>query len=151
MLYLGSDADLPLIAPQDFSEIDSEDPLWPSKVVPFSIQEPAGDEDAVVAHFSTRWVRYAGSFEGCGCGFNACHRYEWETPEEPDTRALAGRNSRRLLRAYVAKHEVREIYACWSGDEGLDSVGSLDITPDQLIDWSFKIPERTLLRIIASW
>ena len=149
MLYLGSDADLPLIAPQDSSEIDYTDPLWPSKALAFSVQELAGDEKAVAVHFSTPLIRYAGSFEGCGCGFNACHRYEWEAPVEPDTRALAGRDSRRLLRDYVEKHEVREIYGCWSGDEGLDSVDCLDIRSDQLTDWTFKIPERTLLRIMS--
>jgi len=148
VLYLGSDANLPLIAPQDPLEIDYTDPLWPSKVLAFSVQELAGDEKPVAAHFSCRLVRYVGSFEGCGCGFNACHRYEWEEPVVPDTRALAGRSSRGLLRDYVEKHQVRELYGCWSGDEALDSVECLDITSDQLTHWSFKIPERTLLRIM---
>lgn len=147
VLYIGSDADCPLLEPQDFSKIERDDPSWPSKVVPFCVQEIKGNDKAVAKHFDTRLVRNAGSFEGCGCGFNASYVPEWDEPAEEDDHFLAGRKSRELLRGYVEKHQIRQIYACWSGDEGLDAESHLDITPDQLTHPNFQIPERALLRI----
>lgn len=127
--------------------IDHNDPSWPSKVVPFSVQELAGDEKAAAKHFDTKVVRYVGSFEGCGCGFNASYAPEWGDPAEENDHFLAGRESRRLLREYVEQHHIRQIYACWSGDESLDAQSYLDITPDQIIDPNFQFPERAMLRI----
>ena len=147
VLYLGSDAELQLVAGQDFSRIDYEDPSWPLRVIPFSVEELKGDAKIVAAHFFTKTVLYAGSFEGCGCGFNACHQNESEEALEPDEQALAGRTSRRLLRDYVEKHGVRQIYGCWSGDEGLQPSSHMEITLDRLVDWTFEIPERIMLKV----
>lgn len=151
VLYLGLDTASPLIAPQDFSGVDSEDPSWPSKVVPFSVETLTEDNQDVACHFSTKVVRYAGSYEGCGCGFNACCLPEWEESAESDGRVLAGREagrvSRRLLREYVEKHNVRQIYACWSGDEALHPTAHLDIEPERITDWAFEIPERAMLEV----
>jgi len=130
--------------------IDHNDPAWPSKVIPFSVQEIAGDEKAVAKHFDTKFVRYAGSFEGCGCGFNASYAPEWDDPAEEDDHFLAGKESRRLLREYIERNLIRQIYACWSGDEGINLESQLDITPEQITDPNFQIPERTLLRISES-
>ena len=150
VLYIGSDANCPLLEPEDFSLIARDDPSWPSKVVAFSVQEIAGDEKAVVKNFDTKIVRYAGSFEGCGCGFNASYVPEWDAPAKEDGHFLAGKESRRLLREYVERHQIRQIYACWSGDEVLDAKSHLDVTPDQITDSTFQIPERVMLRITKS-
>jgi len=150
VLYIGSDADCPLLEPQDFSEIDHNDPTWPTKVVPFSVQELADDQKAAAKHFSTKIVRYAGSFEGCGCGFNASYVPEWDHSADEDDHFRAGRESRRMLREYVKQHRIRQIYACWSGDESMDTESHLDIRPEQITDSSFQIPERVLLRILES-
>jgi hypothetical protein len=114
------------------------------------VQEIAGDEKVVANHFDTEFVRYAGSFEGCGCGFNASYAPEWDEPAEVDVHFLAGKESRRLLREYIETHQIRQIYACWNGDEALDTESQLDIIPDQITDQNFQIPERSLLRILES-
>jgi hypothetical protein len=150
VLYIGSDVSGPLIEPQEFDSVDREDTSWPLKVVPFSVQELAGDEKAVAKHFDTKFVRYAGSFEGCGCGFNASYAPEWDDPAEEDDHFLAGKESRRLLREYIEKNQVRQVYACWSCDEAIDAESHLDITTDQITDPNFQFPERTLLRIQES-
>lgn len=150
VLYIGSDADCPLLEPQDFSVIDHNDPSWPSKVVPFSVQKLAGDERAAAKHFDTKIVRYVGSFEGCGCGFNASYAPEWDDPAVEDDHFQAGKESRRLLREYVEQHQIRQIYACWSGDESLESELQFDIMSDQITNQNFQIPERVLLRISES-
>jgi hypothetical protein len=141
--------DGPLREAQDFSVIDHNDPSWPTKVVPFSVQELAGDEKAAAKHFDTKIVRYAGSFEGCGCGFNASYAPEWDDPAEEDDHFLAGRESRRLLREYVEQHSIRQIYACWSGDESLHAESHLEITPEQITDPNFQFAQRVILTIIT--
>lgn len=142
--------DCPLRTPRDFSVIDQNDPTWPLRVVPFSVEEIGDDQKAVAKPFNTKFVRYAGSFEGCGCGFNASYAPEWYNRVEEDDHFLAGNESRRLLREHVEKNQIREIYACWSGDEDIDAETHLDITPEQITDPNFQIPERTLLRISES-
>ena len=150
VLYIGLDKESSLIPPQDFSTVDSEDPTWPSKVVPFSVEEIVGDKTSVKKHFTTPIVRYAGSFEGCGCGYNACHINEWEEPTEPDLHELAGRESRRLLHAYAQEHDVRQIYACWSGEESLPPTEQIEVELDKLTDWTFEIPQRSMLKLTKS-
>jgi hypothetical protein len=139
-----------LLEPQDFSVIDHNDLSWPTKVVPFSVQELAGDEKTAAKHFDTKIVRYAGSFEGCGCGFNASYAPEWDDLAEEDDHFLAGRESRRLLKEYVEQNRISQIYACWSGDEAVDTESHMDITPDQITDPNFQFPQRVLLRIQES-
>src|SRR6478752_6768634 len=150
VLYIGLNGESPLIAPQDFSAIDSEDPSWPLQVAPFSVEDFGYEALAVKKHFATKFVRYAGSFEGCGCGFNACHVNEWEEPVAPDAKALAGRVSRGRLLEYVKQYKVNQIYACWSCDEALPPTEHLEIPPERIIDWNFKFPERAMLHIIRS-
>lgn len=150
VLYIGSDVNGPLIEPQDFDSVDREDTSCPLKVVPFSVQELAGNEKALAKHFDTKFVRYAGSFEGCGCGFNASYAPEWGDLAEEGDHFLAGKESRRLLREYIERNQIRQVYACWSGDEAMDTESHLEITTDQITDPSFQIPERTLLSIPES-
>lgn len=150
VLYIGSDTECPLRSPQDFTLIDPDDISWPSNVIQFSVQNLTEDNKAVSQHFSTIHVKYAGSFEGCGCGFNASYYPEWEEPPEEDHHYLAGRESRRLLREYIETHRIRQIYACWSGDESLATESTLDITHEQITNPNFEIPERVMLRISES-
>ena len=147
VIYIGADNECPLIASQDFAGVDSDDPSWPLKVVPFSVEDVVRDERAVIPHFNTSHVYYAGSFEGCGCGFNACHINDWDEPCEPDERALAGRTSRLRLRDYCENNSIRQIYACWSCDEEKAPEMHIEVTLDQLIDWTFEFPERGMLNI----
>ena len=147
VLYLGTDSEVPLIPPQDFAKIDSDDPAWPLKVVPFSVEIMDEHAQPVSHHFSTRNVRYAGSFEGCGCGYNSCLVREWEVSKELSEWDLAGRESRRKLREYVDAHGIREIYACWSGDETLSPTAHVEIESEALTDFGFEIPERVMMRL----
>lgn len=139
--------DGPIRQSQDFSAMDCDDPSWPLMVVPFSVEQLTAGNIEVAKHFDTMFVMYAGSFEGCGCGFNASYAPEWFDAPEVNARFQAGNESRRQLREYVEKHHIRQIYACWSGDEALDPESHLEITPQHITDPNFQIPERVLLRI----
>jgi hypothetical protein len=140
----------PLRESQDFTIIDHNGPSWPSKVIQYSVENLTEDNKTVAQHFSTAYVKYAGSFEGCGCGFNASYNPEWDDPPEEDCHYRAGIESRRLLREYVERHKIRQIYACWSGDESLTPDSSFEITPEQITNHNFEIPERVMLRISES-
>jgi hypothetical protein len=112
------------------------------------VEELPADRAAVAAHFATRVVRYAGSFEGCGCGYNSCFKHPWEPPTDPGTLERAGKESRRLLREYAEKHGVRQIYACWNGDEALAPESRTQIAPPALEDPTFPFTERVMLEIV---
>jgi hypothetical protein len=98
--------------------IASDVPLrtWPfDKEKPgFHVTEVAAHNQIVKRHFSKPFVHYAGSFEGCGCGF----QYGDYVGGNPERLAAADR-CRSDIEAYVREALERqpfvEIYACWSG------------------------------------
>lgn len=105
----------------------------------------AADGDLVCGQLSLPHVYYAGSHEGCGCGFLK----EWKPDEElppyqENYIALA-----RTLREALARGAKLELFSCWEGDQDHEpqSVGS--ITPDELEELSFQLRELQLLRVIS--
>ena len=56
MIYIASDRPLPLID-------------WQDEFPAFHVRELREEEMAVRTHFKKPYVYYAGSHEGCGCGF----------------------------------------------------------------------------------
>jgi len=99
----------------------------------------------VHSHFSHPHVLYAGSYEGCGCGFN----YGREYPEAEDDAAhltAACQSVAELVRS-VRDSGVREIYSCWFDDEAKPTVHQRTITPETLASPEFVFGDRELLRI----
>src|SRR5829696_3612944 len=100
VVYVAADTPLPLIP-------------WDERTPAFHVTELRPEVAAVRAHFSKPYVYYAGSHEGCGCGFS----YGWWN----DDAELNARNREtvRQLGAYLdaatrAAGPI-ELYACWSG------------------------------------
>lgn len=150
VLYIGAKNALPEIAPQDFTLIDTTDEQWPEKAVAFSVTRLSEFEEPSRKHFRESCVMNAGSFEGCGCGFNGCVIREWEEPKPPSAHELAGRRSREKLTEYVKANKVTSLYGCWSGDESLPLVGHESISIARLSDLSFEFPERVMLSLELS-
>jgi hypothetical protein len=76
------------------------------------------DEERVKCQFAKPHLTYAGSYEGCGCGFQL-----GEYPAElldPDELALR-RESLRELAAFLREELPRvgpiQLFACWEGDQ----------------------------------
>ena len=97
------------------------------------------------SHFSHPYVLYAGSYEGCGCGFN----YGRGCPEvEDDAEYLAAaRESVAQLVRYVRDSGVREIYSCWFDDEAEPTIQQRTVTPETLALPDFIFGKHELLKI----
>lgn len=85
----------------------------------FHVTDVPSQFESVKGRFSKPFVYYAGSHEGCGCGF----QYGRQHPVVEDDREelVAADASRRAIEAFAREALERqpaiEIYACWSGDE----------------------------------
>lgn len=102
VVYLASDYALPTSA---------WDPAHPS----FHVNQVGNSDHPVRRQFSKPCVYYAGSHEGCGCGF----QYGQYDDDDPS----ANRESRRRLVEFLSvalQHQSAiEVFACWSGDEAV--------------------------------
>jgi hypothetical protein len=80
---------------------------------------PLRDEQdqAVRRHFSKPHVVYAGSYEGCGCGFFKLEAADYIDPEDVE----ACRGSLSALAAYLSdalrQGGAVEVFTCWEGDQ----------------------------------
>ena len=104
VVYIGSRSPLPLI-------------LWQQEAPAFNVTELTEHEVPVYRHFAMPHVRQAGSHSSCGCGFNEGREYPESYVDPESERADALRSSSQLAR-YVRENKVKQIYSCWSGDEG---------------------------------
>lgn len=103
MLYLASDAPLPLVP-------------WDASAPAFHVAELDPARQVVRARFSFPTVVYVGSHAGCGCGFQL-----GEYPDFVDEEAPAKRESLRRLADYVdarlALGGQLQFFLCWDGEE----------------------------------
>ena len=130
VVYLAADAPLPLVP-------------WDAECPAFHVAPLSPEETAVAARFTKPHVVYAGSHEGCGCGFDYG---QWEGEKRDEV--AAARASVRALGEYLAAATAAvgpvELYACWGGDQGLEPVGRIALTPADLGGAAFWFEERTL-------
>ena len=128
-VYLAASTALPLVP-------------WDAERPGFHTAPLAADDKAVRGQFSRPHVVYAGSHEGCGCGFDY-GQWDGEDPEE----AAAARATVGALRAYVCRvleaGEPVELYACWEGAQAEAPARRVALTPDDLGGPSFCFEQRT--------
>lgn len=116
---------------------------WNENAPAFYLRE--ADGDPVCRQLSLSHVYYAGSHEGCGCGFLK----EWHSDEElPPYQENYIALTRTIWEA-LARGAKMELFSCWEGDQGKEpeSVGS--VTPDELEEPSFQLRELQLLRVVS--
>ena len=136
VVYIASEIPLPTIT--------STGPVPAFHVIPLE-----SNDSAVRARFSKPHVYYVGSHEGCGCGF----AYGlWEG--EPEAKAAASKYSVDRLADYltVATRSAGniELYACWDGDQNLEPLHRIELTPASFGGASFAFEERTFALITMS-
>lgn len=121
-------------------------PLWPREAQRFHTAPLRPEQEAVRSHFSLPHVLYAGSYEGCGCGFNFGREYP--EAEDDEEHLIAARESVAELVRYVRNSGVREIYSCWFDDEVKPTTHERALTPDTLALPDFFFCEQELVRIV---
>lgn len=107
MLYIGSDIPLPLV------------PF--AKKTPGFHTESLRESDGMIArHFSTAYILYAVSSQGCGCGFQHAlidTDTNWLNVVDEDS-SDCGKNMQQLytyVEGVIDKGGRVELYACWDG------------------------------------
>jgi hypothetical protein len=144
-LYIASDIPLPVIQQHETSKDAIESPSWPLEAQRFHTRTLSPEQEAVRSHFSHTQVLYAGSYEGCGCGFNFGREYPDDETDEGHL--TAARESLVELVRYVRESRVQEIYSCWFDDEAQPTVHQRTITPEVLASPDFVFQQQELLRI----
>ena len=138
MVYLAADNPLPLIE-------------WQENVTSFCVTEISESELNVKKQFTKHFIAYAGSYEGCSCGFS----YDSEPcQDEDDTRRdTLARESVKQLSDYlsnVIKKGSVEIFACWQGDEETESEERIVVKPDYFGGTEFAFGERQFIEVVQS-
>ena len=144
-IYIASDRLLPVIEQREIPKDAMSSPTWPREAQRFHTAPLHSEQEAVRSHFSLPHVLYAGSYEGCGCGFNFGREYP--DAEDDEGQLAAARESVAELVRYVRDSGVREIYSCWFDDETKPTAHERTITLETLASQAFFFREQELLRI----
>jgi hypothetical protein len=111
--------------------------------------EKVGLEDAgILSKFSKPHVYFAGSYQGCSCGFV----YDTENWDDADTEEPEGDDHRRSAQELVdflkvaTRTEDVEYYCCWDGDFNMPAETSKEINMNTIeVDNYFEITEREFI------
>ena len=147
-LYIAAENDLPL-----FASAPSQKPVTTSAVRSrrpdrFHTELLREEQQIVRSHFSVPTVLFAGSYEGCSCGFNYGRGDDPEYDDDEE-QLLAARESVAELVRYVRENSVKELYACCFDDEALPRESERWVAVDDLSSPTFQFIKRQLLRIVA--
>lgn len=135
MIYLAAEKPLRTIA-------------WVDAAPAFYVSAIAPDEDRVRRQFSADHVVYAGSYEGCGCGFQlGVNDTAVLDPEE----LVQRRESLRAFASYLREEQRRagdiRLFACWDGDQDEPPEHHRRLTPSDLESEPFAFLQRELSMI----
>lgn len=128
-IYVGCEAPLPESA-------------W-DKNAPGFFLEQVPSTKAVRGQFRSARVYYAGSHEGCGCGFA-------KDGKDGDELEQCQRNYRAL--ATILSPAVRagaqvQIFTCWEGEQTKEARTAGAVTLTQLVEPEFELQQCTLLTV----
>lgn len=120
MIYLAADVPLRTIE-------------WRKGDLSFNTSTLAAEEERVRRQFTKPNLIYAGSYEGCGCGFQL-GEYPRESlePDEVVQRRRSLHEFAAYLREELPRTGTIELYACWDGDQEEPPVHRRTLTPSSL-------------------
>ncbi len=145
-LYIASEKALPLIEYPNYPQSVFTLPEWPDMAQRFHISTLKENQEIVRKHFSIPNVVFAGSYEGCSCGFN--YGREYPDYEDDKEHLNAARESVGQLVTYIRNNEIKELYACWFDDESLSQVAERTVTIEELSSPTFVFNQKELLRVV---
>lgn len=130
-VYIASDHELPLIA-------------WDESAPSFYIDELSTDGD-VKKQFTLPEVAYAGSHEGCGCGFlkDGAVGEELEDVDE-NYHKLAS-----YIKGLQTKGASIQLFSCWEGEQTSPAESNETIRVSDLMTKEFEFKEKALYRLNA--
>lgn len=128
-VYVASDALLP-------------ESRWNEQAPAFYLEAVPKSED-VCTHFRYRHVYYAGSHEGCGCGFSKDGRDIEELQRcQANYLALASALSNALLNGTRV-----QLYTCWEGEQTNRPESTGAVTVNELTEPEFELQQLSLLSV----
>jgi hypothetical protein len=118
---------------------------WRENAPGFNTAALAPDEERVRRQFTKPNLIYAGSYEGCGCGFQL-GEYPPESlePEELVQRRRSLDEFAAYLREELPRTGTIELFACWDGDQEASPVHHRALTPASLETETFFFLEKEL-------
>ena len=120
MVYLAADRPLRMIA-------------WDESAPAFNTSALAPDEERVKRQFGKPHLIYAGSYQGCGCGFQLG---QYPAQHSEPAEIVQRRQSLHEFAAYLREELQRvgdvELFACWDGDQEASPEHHRTLTPSAL-------------------
>ncbi len=133
MIYIAADKNLPQIP-------------WDENNPGFHVTPLTEVEKDVAKQFTKSYVFYAGSHEGCGCGFSF-----GQMPiddEEDEKQDKAARKSNEALKQYLIENLGSiEVFACWDGDQTMHPKTKMTLDPHEISGETFDINEPVLFEL----
>jgi hypothetical protein len=134
MLYLGSDV------PLQTSE-------WKKKSPGFFLSGSDGDIKKAKRHFTTSYVYYAGSHEGCGCGF---FYDQDDDPEDYEIRKTSVCGLVDSIQQALRTTSKAELLVTWVGSEKKAPSRRLEMKPYELLAKEFPLDENDFVILTGS-
>jgi len=121
---------------------------WDESHPAFYVATLGKDEEPVRNQFTKPHVYYAGSHEGCGCGFQLGKDRGAQDPEQARCRESLGAFFKYLQDALTRVDDL-ELFACWEGDQAARVEHRRALTPTDLRrdDFCFLERELSVLRL----
>jgi hypothetical protein len=116
---------------------------WDESHPAFYVATLGDDQEPVRNQFTKPHVYYAGSHEGCGCGFQLGKDRGPADPEQVRGRESLGAFSSYLQEALTRVDDL-ELFACWEGDQTARVERRRHLTPTDLRRDDFCFLEREL-------
>jgi hypothetical protein len=128
-IYIAADAPLP-------------ESRWNEHAPAFYL-ERVPESEGVRRQFCYANVYYAGSHEGCGCGFSKDGRDSQELEQcQQNYRSLAG-----VLSPAVRGGARVQLFTCWEGKQTADPETAGIIAVEQLVEPEFELQQLSLLAL----
>jgi len=127
------------------SNLELNESAWNKNEPHFYIETvPAGNK--VKKQFSTPFVYYAGSHEGCGCGFFKEGRESEELQQAQENYS----NLVKTIEQTINEGEAVQLFSCWEGDQGRSPEVNKTISLFELVAPEFEFQELQFLNVVKN-
>ena len=130
-IYIASDKPLPLIS-------------WVEEKPSFYVEDANNNNAGVKKQFKYQYIYYAGSHEGCGCGFFK----DGEVGDELAKVEENYTNFSEFIKNAKKSGAKLQIFSCWEGDQTAEPEFREEINEANLNEKQFEFKEKALYQIV---